>query len=143
MHAKGIEEVRRQVLNPIWNAWYFLSLYANVDGIRGRARTDAAGVLDRYILAKTASLVDDVTASMDAYDLFAACSAITALSRRPQQLVHPAQPRPVLAGPRRLARGRGRQGRRLRHLVHRARRRCARSAAPLLPAAHRSRSTGA
>jgi isoleucyl-tRNA synthetase len=77
VHAKGFEEVRRQVLNPIWNAWYFLSLYANVDGIRGRARTDAAGVLDRYVLAKTASLVDDVTAAMDAYDLFAACSAIT------------------------------------------------------------------
>ncbi len=77
VHAKGIEEVRRQVLNPIWSAWYFLSLYANVDGIRGRARTDATGVLDRYILAKTASLVDDVTTSMDAYDLFAACSSIT------------------------------------------------------------------
>jgi len=77
VHAKGIEEVRRQVLNPIWNAWYFLSLYANVDGILGRARTNATGVLDRYILAKAASLVDDVTASMDTYDLFAACSAIT------------------------------------------------------------------
>ena len=35
------------------------------------------GVLDRYILAKTAALVDDVTASMDAYDLFGACAAIT------------------------------------------------------------------
>jgi isoleucyl-tRNA synthetase len=77
VHAKGIEEVRRQVLNPIWSAWYFLSLYANVDGIGGRTRTDATGVLDRYILAKTASLVDDVTASMDAFDLFAACAAIT------------------------------------------------------------------
>jgi isoleucyl-tRNA synthetase len=77
VHARGIEEVRRQVLNPIWSAWYFLSLYANVDGITGRFRTDATGVLDRYILAKTAALVDDVTASMDAYDLFAACASIT------------------------------------------------------------------
>src|ERR1700722_13063345 len=77
VHARGIEEVRRQVLNPIWSAWYFLSLYANVDGVRGRFRTDAGGVLDRYILAKTASLVDDVTASMDVFDLFAACAAIT------------------------------------------------------------------
>ena len=39
------------------------------------------------------------------------------LPRRPQQLVHPAQPGPVLAGPGRLGRGRVRQGGRLRHLV--------------------------
>ena len=77
VHAKGIEEVWRQVLNPIWSAWYFLTLYANADGVRGRWRTDATGVLDRYILAKTAALVDEVTACMDAYDLFGACAAIT------------------------------------------------------------------
>jgi isoleucyl-tRNA synthetase len=77
VHAKGIEDVRRHVLNPIWNTWYFLALYANVDGIRGRWRTDAQGVLDRYILAKTAALRDEVTAAMDAYDLFGACASIT------------------------------------------------------------------
>ncbi len=77
VHAKGFEEVRRQVLNRIWNTWYFLSLYANVDGIRGRFRTDAHGVLDRYILAKTAALTDEVTTAMDAYDLFGACAAVT------------------------------------------------------------------
>jgi isoleucyl-tRNA synthetase len=77
VHAKGIEAVRKQVLNPIWNAWYFLSLYANVDRIRGRTRTDATGVLDRYILAKTSALVDAVTTSMDTYDLFGACAAIS------------------------------------------------------------------
>ena len=77
VHAKGIEDVRRQVLNPIWNAWHFFSLYANVDGLRARARTDAAAVLDRYILAKTAALVDVVTTTMDAYDLFGACAAVT------------------------------------------------------------------
>jgi len=77
VHAKGIEESRRHVLNPIWNAWYFLTLYANADGIRGRWRTDATGVLDRYVLAKTASMIEDVTASMDGYDLYGACASIT------------------------------------------------------------------
>ncbi|HEY7947840.1 MAG TPA: isoleucine--tRNA ligase, partial [Acidimicrobiales bacterium] len=77
VHAKGFEEVRRQVLNRFWNSWYFLSLYANVDGIRGRFRTDATGVLDRYIMAKTSALVDEVTTSMDAYDLYGACASIT------------------------------------------------------------------
>jgi isoleucyl-tRNA synthetase len=77
VHAKGMAEVVRQVLNPIWNAWYFLSLYGNVDGIAGRRRAAATGVLDRYMLAKAAALVDDVTAAMDAYDLFGACASIT------------------------------------------------------------------
>jgi isoleucyl-tRNA synthetase len=76
VHARGIEEVRDQVLNPIWNAWHFLSLYGNVDGIRGRHRTDAQGVLDRYVLAKTAALVDTVTVCLDSYDLYGACSAV-------------------------------------------------------------------
>ncbi|HYA68960.1 MAG TPA: isoleucine--tRNA ligase, partial [Acidimicrobiales bacterium] len=76
VHAKGMADAVRQVLNPVWNAWYFLSLYANVDGIAGRRRTDASGVLDRYVLAKASSLVDQVTAAMDAYDLFGACAAI-------------------------------------------------------------------
>ena len=77
VHAKGFEEVRRQVLNPIWNAWYFLALYANVDGIKGRRRLDATGTLDRYALAKAAALVQDVQRSMDAYDLYGACASVT------------------------------------------------------------------
>jgi isoleucyl-tRNA synthetase len=76
VHAKGFEEVRRQVLNPIWNTWYFLSLYANVDGIRGRTRSDAQGTLDRYVLAKTAALVDGVGTALEEYDLYGACSAV-------------------------------------------------------------------
>lgn len=73
----GIAEAVRQVLNPIWNAWHFLSLYANLDGIHGRVRTDQRGVLDRYALARTAQLIEQVTTALDSYDLFTACSAIT------------------------------------------------------------------
>ena len=36
----GIGEVVRLVLNPIWNAYTFFTLYANVDGIRATLRTD-------------------------------------------------------------------------------------------------------
>ena len=122
VHAKGIEEVRRQVLNPIWNAWYFLSLYANVDGIRGRCRTDAdrrARPLhpgqDRR--ARSTTSPPRWTATTSSRRL----RRHHRVSRRPQQLVHPPQPRPLLARPRRLGRGRDGQGRRLRHLVHRAR----------------------
>ena len=47
--------------NPIWNAFHFFTLYANVDGYRAAFRTDATDVLDRYVLAKTRELVEAVT----------------------------------------------------------------------------------
>ena len=48
----------RQALLPLWNTWYFLALYANAAGRAGTFRTDSPHVLDRYVLAKTAELVD-------------------------------------------------------------------------------------
>jgi isoleucyl-tRNA synthetase len=75
---KGVADAVRQVLNPLWNTWYFLSLYANAEGYRARWRTDQTGVLDRYILAKTHELVVDVQARMDGYDLSGACATISA-----------------------------------------------------------------
>jgi isoleucyl-tRNA synthetase len=42
----------------------------------GSVRTDSTDVLDRYILAKTAELVRDVTAAMDVYDLAGGCQAV-------------------------------------------------------------------
>ena len=58
---QGIREGVRQALLPLWNTWYFLSLYASAAGVHGTVRTDSPHVLDRYILAKTHGLVEDVT----------------------------------------------------------------------------------
>ncbi|MBU3750770.1 MAG: isoleucine--tRNA ligase, partial [Mycobacterium sp.] len=69
----GIRDTVRQVLLPFWNSWYFLSLYANAEGVRGSVDTSSSHVLDRYILAKTRSLIECVTQDLDAYDLFSAC----------------------------------------------------------------------
>jgi isoleucyl-tRNA synthetase len=74
--ATDFSEVVRLVLNPIWNAYSFFTLYANADGHRARFRTDAAGQLDRYILAKTAALAESVTESMDAFEIAPACAEI-------------------------------------------------------------------
>jgi isoleucyl-tRNA synthetase len=79
---EGIRAGVREAILPLWNAWYFLSLYAgaaNGPGAPGRVgtvRTDSPDLLDRYILAKTAELVDVVTAQMDAYDLAGACGTV-------------------------------------------------------------------
>ncbi|MYB09463.1 MAG: isoleucine--tRNA ligase [Acidimicrobiia bacterium] len=65
----GIDDVLRQVIIPIWNAYYFFALYANADGIRAKPRASSEELLDRYILAKTRLLTESVTSHMDAYDL--------------------------------------------------------------------------
>ena len=74
LEGKAIGEVVRLVLNPLWNAYSFFCLYANADGVRAVERADATGVLDRYVLAKTRALLEDVQASLDAYDIPEACS---------------------------------------------------------------------
>jgi isoleucyl-tRNA synthetase len=76
---QGIRDGVRQVLIPLWNVWYFFSLYADTAGSGGydaRARTDSADVLDRYVLAKTHDLVVDVTAQLDAFDVAGACQSL-------------------------------------------------------------------
>jgi isoleucyl-tRNA synthetase len=73
---EGIRDTVRQVMLPIWNSWYFLTLYANAAGKQGRVRTDSTNVVDRYIFAKLNRTVGLVTKSMDTYDLFEACQQI-------------------------------------------------------------------
>lgn len=74
--GRTIAETVRQVLLPIWNAYSFFTLYANIDGIRGELVTSAKAELDRYILGKTAELVRSVEGAVDGLDIAAACNAL-------------------------------------------------------------------
>jgi isoleucyl-tRNA synthetase len=74
--GKGISEIVRTVINPIWNAFYFFTLYANTDGIKGEVNCSSKALLDRYILGKLQVLVADTTKYFDAYDLAASCNSI-------------------------------------------------------------------
>ena len=73
---RGIRDAVRQAVLPLWNSWYFLSLYANAEGVSGRWRTDSQHVLDRYVLAKTHTLVASTREAMDRYDLSGACAGV-------------------------------------------------------------------
>ena len=72
----GIDDVVRHVLLPIWNAYSFFTLYANVDGYRAEFRTESEHLLDRYLLAKTRQLVESVDSKMESYDLPGATESI-------------------------------------------------------------------
>ncbi|OLB81612.1 MAG: isoleucine--tRNA ligase [Actinobacteria bacterium 13_2_20CM_2_71_6] len=71
-----IRDSVRQVLLPLWNVWYFFSLYANAESYDAKRRTDSTHLLDRYVLAKTGELVESVTAALDAYDISGACGSV-------------------------------------------------------------------
>jgi isoleucyl-tRNA synthetase len=72
----GIRDAVRHVLLPLWNVWYFFSLYANAESYSATARTDSTNLLDRYVLGKTGELVAKVTEQMDAYDISGACQSV-------------------------------------------------------------------
>jgi isoleucyl-tRNA synthetase len=72
----AIRDSVRQVLLPLWNVWYFFSLYANASGYEAKLRTDSTHLLDRYVLAKTRELVADVESQMDDYDISGAAASI-------------------------------------------------------------------
>ncbi|WP_082499273.1 MULTISPECIES: isoleucine--tRNA ligase [unclassified Rathayibacter] len=76
---EGIREGVRQVLLPLWNTWYFFSLYANASGAAGYTatrRTDSEDVLDRYLLAKTHDLIETVTGHLESLDSTLAAAAL-------------------------------------------------------------------
>ena len=74
----GIDEVTRQILLPVWNAYSFFTMYANAEGYAAQRSTGSDDVLDRYVLARTRTLVQRVTERMDAYDLPGGAAEIAA-----------------------------------------------------------------
>jgi isoleucyl-tRNA synthetase len=72
----SIRDAVRQVLLPLWNVWYFFSLYANAEGYSAVRRSDSADLLDRYVLAKTGELVAAVQAQLEAQDISGACGSV-------------------------------------------------------------------
>ena len=67
----GVKQILKDLFIPWWNAYSFFVTYANVDGVHeDRVRTpDSPNELDRWIVSSLETLVTDVTAAMDAYDL--------------------------------------------------------------------------
>ncbi|MGW1339740.1 isoleucine--tRNA ligase [Kribbella sp. NPDC002412] len=73
---QGIRDGVRQVLIPLWNAWYFFALYANAAGASGSWSTASTDLLDRYLLARLRIFVGEVQDRLDRYDIASACDAV-------------------------------------------------------------------
>ncbi|MBO5940927.1 MAG: isoleucine--tRNA ligase [Kiritimatiellae bacterium] len=67
----GVRQLMRDLLIPWWNAYSFFVTYANVDKFEDSevVYPESENVLDRWIVSSMETLVADVTAAMDSYDL--------------------------------------------------------------------------
>lgn len=74
---KGVEQVLRQVLIPLWNSFVFLSTYAKIYQWQPELiQTPPVALIDRWILSLTQKLVQDVESALDAYQLSQAVEPI-------------------------------------------------------------------
>jgi len=72
----GIREGVRQAILPLWNSYYFFTLYANAAGYEASPKYQSEQLLDRYILAKTRVLIERITADLDVFDSYSASAAL-------------------------------------------------------------------
>ena len=79
---EGVRDTTRAVLLPLWNAFSFLTTYAEADGWQPGAALAAGGQprmtrdLDRWILSRFQSLVATVEQEMEAYRLYNVVPAV-------------------------------------------------------------------
>jgi isoleucyl-tRNA synthetase len=66
----GVREVMKSIIIPLWNACSFFVTYANIDKVTPHgAPAKPQSPLDQWILSETQTLIEKVTAALDAYDL--------------------------------------------------------------------------
>ncbi len=75
----GVREVLKTVIIPFWNSYSFFVTYANIDGVMPSAAPgEPDNPLDRWILSSAETLVAEVSASLEAYELQKAIEPIVA-----------------------------------------------------------------
>lgn len=76
----GIVEVRNKLFGTLFNTYNFFALYANLDGWKMDEGNvfpyDQRSELDRWVISKLYSLVEEYRAAMDDYDVTRGCRAI-------------------------------------------------------------------
>ena len=70
--ANGVDEVRRKFFGTLYNTYSFFALYANIDGFDPKAAAVPMAErpeIDRWVISLLNTLVKDVTAAYEDYDI--------------------------------------------------------------------------
>jgi isoleucyl-tRNA synthetase len=73
-----VAEAQRKFLSTLWNVYSFYVLYADIDGFNPLEYADfkVENVMDKWIMSKLNTLVKDVDAKLDSYDITGAALGI-------------------------------------------------------------------
>ena len=74
--GKEISKAARVAQIPMWNAYYFFTLYANAEGYQAREVSSSNEAIDNYILSKLKRLSQIVKQGLDTYDVALSCNEI-------------------------------------------------------------------
>jgi len=73
---QGIREAVRQFMLPLWNSYYFFTLYANANNYQASYSTASEQILDRYLFGKLNRLITDLTEAMEKFDSYRASNLL-------------------------------------------------------------------
>ncbi len=76
--GKEIAKAARVALIPLWNAFYFFTLYANAEEYKAKEISVSNEAIDNYILSKLKHLRDVVKQGLETYDVSMATNEIAA-----------------------------------------------------------------
>lgn len=74
--GKEIAKAARVAQIPLWNAYYFFTLYANAEGYQAKEVDGSSEAIDNYILSKLKHLSAIVKQGLDTYDVALSCNEI-------------------------------------------------------------------
>ena len=75
--GKEIAKASRSALIPLWNAFYFFTLYANAEDYKAKEIRSSNEAMDNYILSKLKLLVQKIKQGLESYEVAEACSELT------------------------------------------------------------------
>ena len=75
--GKEIAKASRATMIPLWNAFYFFTLYANAEDYKAKEIYSSTEAMDNYILSKLKNLAVKMKHGMETYDVAESCVELT------------------------------------------------------------------
>ena len=76
--GKEIAKASRSAMIPLWNAFYFFTLYANAEDYQAKEITSSTEAMDNYILSKLKAMGEKLKHGFETYDIAEVCSETAA-----------------------------------------------------------------